>query len=1153
MHKKQLFRIALILLALAATLAAQSTNSTLQGTVVDSTAGAVAGATVVLASDATAVRLAVHSGNDGLFRFPTVPAGRYSLTVEAKGFKGYKQDGIELATSETRDLGRLALEVGSLKEVITVEASTAAVQTASSEKSALVSGGELNNISLKGRDFFGLMYTLPGIVDDGSQARDTTSPNAIGGIYIAGGRSNAKDFRVDGILNIDTGSNGTIHYEPNMDAVAEVRVLSSNYQAEFGRSGGGTISMITKGGSQDFHASGWWTHRHEQFNANSFFNNKAGMPITPYRINVAGYTIGGPVYIPKHFNQDKSKFFFFYSQEYTNQRAIVWNGALSRVPSALERTGDFSNSLDTSGKLITVKDPTTGTPFAGNLIPAARLSAIGQSMMNIFPLPNYPAGGNSYNYYVSSSGAHPRRNDVVRGDVYLTSKLSGYFRYINDYDDQLVNNAYVTNVAGPWVDHPNPGHGYGAHLTYTFSPTVVNEFVFGKSLNSWDWYIVDSSTIDRGKYPNVPGLYPIAKQANTANYIPQVLFGGTPANTAAYGSFSNLPYHNQNDIWSYSDSIGISRGAHNIRAGIYIERTGKLQSTGTNYLGTFNFATDSNNPYDSGNAFANAALGNYTSFTQASGRNVMHPWFWDIEWFVQDSWRVHKRLTLDIGIRFYHVTPQVDTNHNIAYFDSSAYSAAKVPLLYRPTLNSSGKRVGMDPRTGALYPAAYIGLFVPGTGDTANGMKVVGKDGGLPGMYTVDPLGFGPRVGFAWDVFGTAKTAIRGGIGMFHDTPQGNPTMNAGPNPPLIYTPTVYYGNITDLNSGGGLVGPSNVTYMSGNQHFERTISYSLGVQQQVPFNLVVDLSYVGSISRHLLWTRNVNSVAMYSQFAAANQDVNGKPLPDNFFRPYMGYGNLILNEYAGTSNYNSFQFAANRRLSKGLLVTFSYTYSKALGAAPTDTWQVTQYFSPRKWSYGPLTFDRRQVASLTYSYDLPARKTNKVLSALVNGWNLSGVMRFQTGALITPSFTTTDSANITGSSISTTTNYGDNPRPVLTCNPNDYSSGWSYTSTFNTACFGRPAAGTFGTQGVGILVGPGIQNWDTSITKKIPIGLGENRVLKLKVDAFNVLNHPQFNAVNSVARFNPQGQQTDSTFGAYTGTLTNSARMLSLGLRFAF
>jgi hypothetical protein len=1136
-----------MLLLFATNAGAQNISSSVLGTVVDVSSAPMPATQVQLVNEATGASVTIQTNPDGMFRFPTILAGRYTLKIAKSGFKSLTQTGIELGSSEIRDVGTLTLEVGSVRETIEVQATATPVQTASSEKSALVNGAELNLIAMKGRDAFGLMNTLPGIVDDGSQARQTTSTGANRGIFIAGARSNSKNTMMDGIVVIDAGSNESINVEPNMDAIAEMRVLSSNYQAEFGRSGGGMISVITKGGSQDFHGSGWWTHRHEQFNANTFFNNKAGIQITPYRINLAGFSIGGPVYIPHKFNADKRRFFFFFSQEYTRQLALILNGAHSNVPTALERTGDFSQSKDTSGRLIAITDPTTGQPFPGNVVPKAMINPVGQSMLNWFPQPNYPGGGLAYNYYMSSSGPNPLRNDVVRGDVNLTQKITGYFRFIQNKSVYLINNQDVTNVAGPWVSHPTPGRGYGGHVSYTVSPTLINEFTFGGTHYNWLFSVVDPKTLDRSLFPGVPALFAITPATNMANYIPGVTFGGTPANTPTLGNFSDLPYYNASDIHVYGDNVSKVQGNHSLKAGIYIEKSWKVQSTGTNYLGTYNFAVDPSNPYNTGNSFANALTGYYDTYSQASGRNIMDLYFWDVEWYIQDNWRVSKRLTLDIGLRFYHVTPQYDVNHEISYFDPASYSASNAPVLYRPILNSSGKRVAVDPTTGALYPAAYIGLYVPNTGNLANGMKVVGQNGGLPGMYTSDPITFGPRLGFAWDVFGTGKTAVRGGFGLFHDTPQGNPTMNSSVNPPLIYTPTAYYGNIANLSSSGGSIGPSNLNYMSGHQHMERTVSYSLGVQHQLGFGVVVDVSYVGNFSRHLIWSRNVNSIPIYGQLAPQNQDPTnpGKPLLDNFFRPYPGYGNMIRDEFAGTGNYNSLQVSANRRFSHGLLMGLSYTFSKALGTVPADMAGVSNYFSPRSWNYGQLIYDRNQVLAVTYSYDIPKFQVSKAVGAFVNGWGLSGVSRFQTGAPITPNFTTTDSHIISGST--------ETARPVLTCNPKSATAGPGYTNTFNTSCFAMPAVGTFGNEGTSVLIGPGMNNWDATVTKKIPVGLGEDRVLRLQLQAFNVFNHPQFSTVNSTARFNPQGQQTDTTFGAYNGVYISSARTLSLALRFNF
>jgi hypothetical protein len=438
----------------------------------------------------------------------------------------------------------------------------------------LVSSSELNQIALKGRDFFGLMQTLPGIVDTGGQARDATSPNAISGIYIAGGRNTSKNFTVDGIVDIDIDSNGTLHCEPNMDAIAEARVLTSNYQAEFGRSGMGTISVITKGGTQDFHGSGWFTIRNEWANANSWSANRSGLQKPRYRLGIEGYTISGPVYIPGHFNVDKRKLFFFFSQEYTGQK-VNQSPTYGQMPTALERSGDFSQSFNTDGSLIPIIDPITGKQFPGNVIPPSRINSIGQAVLNYFPQPNYtptdPSLKYQQNYVAIGKGSHTRRNDVLRADWNGTSKLNAYFRWINDADDFPQNYHDIGGYVGLDINHPNPGKGYAAHLMYTISPTLVNETNFGKSFNAWNWYALDPSQIDRAKMGNIPKWYPIDKTlGNQENYVTDVSFGGTPVNAPSI-AVDDLPYFNANDIWSVTDNLSKVWGRHSFKFGIYFE------------------------------------------------------------------------------------------------------------------------------------------------------------------------------------------------------------------------------------------------------------------------------------------------------------------------------------------------------------------------------------------------------------------------------------------------------------------------------------------------------------------------------------------------------------------------------------------------------
>ncbi|HTS30855.1 MAG TPA: carboxypeptidase regulatory-like domain-containing protein [Bryobacteraceae bacterium] len=1153
MRKQPITSFLACLLALAGGAMAQNVSSSLIGTVNDPSGAPVMGAEAQLVSQTTGGVFTAKSNSLGLFRFPILQPDRYNLSVQSAGFKTYVQNEIEVTASETRDLGRIALEMGSVRENITVEAVATPVQTASSEKSALVTGEQLNQIALKGRDFLGLMYTLPGIVDTRNN-RDSTSPNNIGGLYIAGGRQESKNFTVDGINDLDTGSNDTIHYEPNMDAIAEVRVLTSNYQAEFGRSSGGAITVITKGGGREFHGGGWFTYRDKGLNSNTWANNKSGIAKSPYHLTIEGFTIGGPFFIPKHFNTDRKRLFFFFSQEYTGNKSSGTD--YGYMPTAAERAGDFSRSVDTDGSPIIVTDPTTGNPFPRNVIPSSRLNATGAAVLNFFPQPNFSTSDPAYmyarNYAAPSYTTHSRRNDVLRGDWYITDRLNAYVRYINDHDDTFGNDTYSSYPALA-VDHPNPGHGYAGHLVYTINPTLVNETTLGKSFNTWDYFAVDDKQWDRGLMGNIPKWYPIdTTLGNQKNYVPDIIFGGTPAGNVPSVTSDQLPYWNGNNIYSASDNLSKVWGPHNFKFGVYFERTQKIENQELgNYLGAYDFSTDGNNPNDTGDTFANALLGNFDSYTETSSRLIQRIWFTDLEFYAQDNWRVNRRLTLDIGLRLYHVTPQADQHNALAGFNPTLFSRSQIPALYQPAL-VNGDQVARDPITGKTYPYAYVGMIVPGSGNPANGAIIGGLNGVPPGVYSVSPLSYGPRLGFSYDVFGTGKTAIRGGIGMFHDTIDGNPSMNMSGNPPLSYTPVAYYGNLSTMQQSGGLIGPSDIYFLLGKQQMPRTVSYSLGVQQSLGFGTVLDVSYVGNFARHLLWIHNINEIPIGARFDPANQDPaekKGTPLPDNFLRPYLGWGNLYYNEFAATSNYNSLQVALNRRFSHGLMFAGSYTFSKTLGEANAETSSVSSYFDPRHRNYGPLSYDRRHVMTFSYGYDLPKLKASsmaaKAAGAVLNNWTLSGIVTYSTGSPVLPTFSYTPTTDVTGSS--------EGARINVLCNPNDMSGRtWSIYNTYNTSCFGPAPVGSFGNAGVGIMQNPAYVNWDTSLGKKIPVGLGEKRVLSVRFESYNTFNHTEFNAIGTSFRFRlTNGAQTSTTVGQYTGT--RAARIMSLAIRFTF
>lgn len=464
--------LCLVLLG-SAGLISQTVTGSLVGTIMDSAGAVVPNAAVELTNQGTAAVMAVTSDSSGIFRFANLLPATYRVSVEAKGFKKRIVNDIIVGLSDNRDLGRLTLDVGNVTDSVTVTAEATTVQTSTAERSQVIDGNQLNSEAIRGREMMSFMRMLPGVVDT-TVARDATGGSVLGGLTF-NGSTGITGFMVDGVSDIDTGcSNCFTHFEPNIDSISEVKVLTSNYQAEFGRNAGGSVQVVTKSGTQQFHGSGWWTHRHEEFNANDFFNNITGLPRSRYRYNIAGWSLGGPVFVPKHFNVGKTKIFFFASQEYTRQLATFSNQFRS-MPTQAERNGDFSHSVNSAGALIPIVDPLNlngagaATPFPGNIIPQSRINGWGQAMLNFFPLPNtvFAPGTAQYlqdNYQAAGSAAHPRRNDIVRVDLNLTSKLNGYIRWGHDADDWVElfqSSQFLKGPTGDLTqDHPARGTAF---------------------------------------------------------------------------------------------------------------------------------------------------------------------------------------------------------------------------------------------------------------------------------------------------------------------------------------------------------------------------------------------------------------------------------------------------------------------------------------------------------------------------------------------------------------------------------------------------------------------------------------------------------------------------------------------------------------------
>ena len=1156
--------ILLGLIAFPASLAAQAVTGSVKGVVMDSSGAVVPGATCVLTNDATSASLTETSFSDGSFTFADVRPGSYTLKIDARGFKALTLSNLDVTPGEIRTLGNLNLQIGSSQEIVEVTAEAAAIQLGSAEHSGLVSGTQINDIAIKGRDLFGFLSTMPGIVNTNGGGLQSLDIGAIGGLSMNGNRVGSTNVAFDGVTILNTGNNTNLQFEPNLDAVSEIKVLTSNYQAEYGRMGGGQVLIVTKSGGMQFHGTGYDYYRHEDLNANDFFSNRSGTQKSPYRYRVSGYTIGGPVYIPKKFNVNKDKLFFFFSQDFTGIRQNPGVDFVT-MPTALERQGNFSQSYNANGSLIVVKNPATGSPFPNNTIPASLFNSHGQALLNTFPMPNFvdpiAANRNSWNYRTNESNPYPKRQEVFKADYNIKQSMRLSFRSANNYDCESADYGLGQGKSGNVnfdlgkINYCVPGKSYVGNFVKIFSPTLVSETVFGDSQTRSQAFPPDLSVVSNARFGNMPRINPNTPAGLEVipGIMDQFTFGSTPANPAN-PNLVGIPWFNLNRNWDFTENLSKTTGRHQIKIGIYVTRIAKSDPTNGIPWGSFDFSNNANNPFNSGDAWSNALLGNFNTYSESTDRPAVFTRRWNVEPYVQDNWRVTSRLTLDYGLRFYHWTPPVEASNRFATFVPGLYNASQVVTLYQPAL-VGGVRVAENPITGATSPAAYIGTIIPGTGNILNGIEQAGRNGVPRGIEQYPALSLGPRFGFAYDVFGKGTTAIRGGFGLFYDQLTTGSNEQLGSAPPNYFTYQIFDANISQISANGA--GIANLTIspgMFGKIHLPTIMNYSFGIQQRVK-HVVVEVSYVGGLSRHLYAQKDWNAIPKFSQFNDLDPTtLNKSPLPNSLLVPYVGYGTINLLQPQASANFNSLQITANRRLSTGLQIGASYTFSKALGAPTGLTFlagsgsllggtSLNPYFNYRSYDYGPLSINRAQSLVFNYIYALPnegSRIGFRPAGWLVDNWSVSGISTFQTGAPFTPTFTSTTGQNITGSAI---------PAKITVLGSPSLSNP-TFQQTFNTAAFGLTPVGSFGNAGPGILTGPGISNWDLSVSKRIPL-FSESRNLTVRGEAFNVWNHTQFATVNATAQYTPAGTQTNPNFGAYSTSRT--PRIIQLSARFTF
>jgi len=533
--------------------------------------------------------------------------------------------------------------------------------------------------------------------------------------------------------------------------------------------------------------------------------------------------------------------------------------------------------------------------------------------------------------------------------------------------------------------------------------------------------------------------------------------------------------------------------------------------------------------------------------------------FTNTEWFIQDDWKVRNGLSISYGVRFYHDPPQYDQRQLISNFSPSAWDPKTAPVLIRPAV-VNGTNVGIDPATGKTFGIGLIGLFVPGVGNPADGQLIGGKNGVPGGLYANAPIAVAPRFGFAWDPFKDGKSVIRGGGGVYYDRIQGNPTMGTSSNPPAVYSPTTYYGTFSDISSSAssGYLAPTGTVYsLASTPHQQQVFQFNLNMERRVRSNLF-SLGYSGSLGRHLLWERNINAVPVGATFLNLNPQnknpQNTSALSTNFLRPYSAYGDIYLYEFANNSNYNGLMASFQHRMTHGINFSANYTYSKVLDTSDGYSSAIDPFLNPRSRNYGPAGYDRRQVFTTSFYYNLPkpGKLTgHKAMGIVTDNWELSGVGRMLTGAPITPGYslvtgitgptgTPSDSARmqVANPSAPLATRFGPPPEPAGQSTL--ANSPWMVTST-------DPQ---FGNLGKNTMTGPGTNSWDISLYRVIPFREGRVRAM-LRLETYNTFNHTQFSGINTTAQFDKTAAQVNTAF--LTPNAARPPRYVQVAARITF
>jgi hypothetical protein len=1039
----------------------QAVSGTILGTVTDSSGGVIGNAKVTIVNEGTSLTRTVTADPNGEYTAPSLPPGRYTVMTEMPGFKALALSNIDLGVDQRVRID-LKLEVGAMTESVSIRAETPLVQTSSSELGTTVTDQEIEALPLNGRNFVNLTRTVPGVL------RGIPGANIDGAGSLAwrasasfsanGQRPRDNNYMLDGVDNNETWLQTVVVF-PSVDALDEFKLQTSTYSAEFGRSLGGVVNLQIKSGTNAMRGSAFEFHRDDAFDANNFFNNRAGRSKPDFRQNQFGGTLGGPIF--------KDRTFFF--ADYQGHRENQGQTFLSTVPTLAMRAGDFSELSRV------IYDPATGQPFPGNRIPADRIDSVARNVLDqLYPEPNTAgtrqSNGQVIDNYLINPIKHRQDNQF---DVKIDHNLTSANRFFTRYSYQKTH-----RIQPATLEHGDAGATFGAgdgnvkaqglafNDTHTLSMNWLNEFRFG-----WSSVKFLMTPIDYGKNPaeavGIPGIN--LNQATSA--MTQLTF----QNIRNLGANSNQPLiTNQNDFQIF-DNVTWIKGRHTLKSGGSITLRSREILNADTIVGVFNFnnnmtsncagqgpgcTVNSNTGFDVASFMLGLVNSKNRNLFDANTYTEKRP---EYSLYVQDDFRTTSRLTLNLGLRWDVYPPWIEINDRQSNFDETT------------------------------------GQFVVASDDAVIAGVHVGRY-----LQTYSKRDVGPRFGFAYDVKGNGRTVVRGGFGVFWNFTPGGTSSSKAQNPPFLQStsltpsPTSYG---TNLLLRDGLPPPPGVDPNRPASGSTRSIfdinfrdayarQWNLNVQRSLATNYMVEIAYVGSQGRQMLLKGDPNQAPPVVGVTDAN--VN---------RPYRQLAPALRTigqvQSTGTLDYNALLVKFQRRFANNFSFLNSYTWGKAIDLNSDNDGNVTltNVYDPQ-YNRGPADYDIKHTFSSSWVYELPWAREKAY-----GGWQVSGILLLRSGLPLT--VTTAQGVQSTGTG----------NRPNRICDGN--LSNPTIDRWFDTSCFVPTAdiTGTYGDAGRGIIRGPGSFNIDASLIKNTRLGRYNTEV---RIEAFNLLNHPQFGNPNT-------------------------------------